>query len=248
MIVVGIKLITLNIEGGKHLDRVLAFLGEGRAEVVCLQEICAGDVPAIEALGYRSLYAPMILQGTGKEQKSEGIAVFYTSAATNITEECLYYVGEGIPTLPYDATSLETRRQTGRRLVALVTLSIGGVPYRIGTTHFTWNSSGEADAHQIEDVRNMLDIVKENGELVLCGDFNAPRGGPIFATIASELRDNIPLSYRSSLDPVLHRKPHLQLMVDGIFSTPKYRVSEVEMTFGISDHAAVRCRITTDEM
>ena len=48
---------------------------------------------------------------------------------------------------------------------------------------------------------------------------------------------------RTSLDPVLHRAGPLQLMVDGVFSTDDYSVSEVTLHQGVSDHCAITCTI-----
>jgi len=76
------------------------------------------------------------------------------------------------------------------------------------------------------------------GETVLTGDFNAPRGREIFSHIASVFKDNVPDHVSVSLDPLHHRAGALPYMVDGIFSTPGYRVTEVEQHFGLSDHTA----------
>ena len=75
--------------------------------------------------------------------------------------------------------------------------------------------------------------------LVLCGDFNAPRGGEIFTRLATQSRDNVPSHYVTSIDPKLHRAGPLQLMVDGLFSTDGYRLSEVVLHNGVSDHCTI---------
>ncbi len=79
---------------------------------------------------------------------------------------------------------------------------------------------------------------------VLCGDFNAPRGGEIFSELAARYRDNIPAQYTTSIDASLHRAGDLQLMVDGIFTTPEYQASSVLLHSGVSDHYAVTADIT----
>ena len=87
-------------------------------------------------------------------------------------------------------------------------------------------------------MKALLAHLNGTGEFVLCGDFNAPRGGEMFAELSSRYTDNVPASYLSSLDPKLHRAGNLERMVDGIFTTPTYLVSDVEMYSGISDHCA----------
>jgi hypothetical protein len=80
--------------------------------------------------------------------------------------------------------------------------------------------------------------------MALFGDFNAPRGKEIFSIFTEKLKDNIPLNYETSLDENLHRAGKLTYMVDGCFTTPEYVASDVELRFGVSDHAAVLATIT----
>jgi endonuclease/exonuclease/phosphatase family metal-dependent hydrolase len=88
----------------------------------------------------------------------------------------------------------------------------------------------------------LLELLDDRS-LVLCGDFNAPRGKEIFSRLAAHWTDHVPLAHTTSLDPVLHRAGALQLMVDGIFSTPDYDVSGVRLHQGVSDHCAITARI-----
>lgn len=75
---------------------------------------------------------------------------------------------------------------------------------------------------------------------MLAGDFNAPRGGESFSAIAARYRDNIPPNYQTSIYAPLHRSGQdLELMVDGLFTTPGYRAENVELTSGMSDHYAI---------
>ena len=99
--------------------------------------------------------------------------------------------------------------------------------------------AGESTAFQLEDVENMLALVKGLGEIVLVGDFNAPRGGETFSRIAKHYKDNIPAKYATSIDQHLHKVKGLQYMVDGLFTTPAYSASDVKLVDGVSDHMAI---------
>lgn len=88
----------------------------------------------------------------------------------------------------------------------------------------------------------MIELLGER-PLVLCGDFNAPRGGPIFSQFAERWRDCIPQHIATSIDPDLHRAGALQLMVDGLFTTADFAVSNVRMHCGVSDHKAITADI-----
>ena len=86
----------------------------------------------------------------------------------------------------------------------------------------------------------MLRLFEQKKEIVFCGDFNAPRGGEVFSTLATVFTDNIPSSVTTTMDNALHRvgdklRP---LVVDGLF-TRGYKASNVRVVCGVSDHCAV---------
>ena len=116
--------------------------------------------------------------------------------------------------------------------------------YRVCTTHFRWTPDGEADDAQRTDMIALLSVLESLQDFVLVGDFNTPRGGDMFAELANRYKDNVPREFTSSLDPTLHRAAPLERMVDGIFTTPCYVVSDVEMISGISDHRALVANIS----
>jgi hypothetical protein len=57
-------------------------------------------------------------------------------------------------------------------------------------------------------------------------------------------KDNVPKEVDSTIDPVLHRAKDIRYMVDGVFSTPAYKVSEVEVREGVSDHKAILAQVS----
>jgi exonuclease III len=65
------RLLSLNIEHSKHLGRLIPFLSEYKPDVVCLQELVASDIEAIQeqtGLAY-SHFVPMAqhpLDGPGQ--------------------------------------------------------------------------------------------------------------------------------------------------------------------------------------
>ena len=123
-------------------------------------------------------------------------------------------------------------------------ISADGQIFSISTTHFTWTPDGDANEYQRKDLENLMKILDGYKSFVLAGDFNAPRGREIFSAIAAKYKDNIPLEYVSSIDSNLHRAPGLKLMVDGLFSTPDYKVEDAELVCGVSDHCAIVAKIS----
>ena len=63
-----LKLVSLNIEKDRHLDRIVPFLSEQMPDVFCAQEVYESSIPVIaEALsGAEYVYAPM----TGRPKES----------------------------------------------------------------------------------------------------------------------------------------------------------------------------------
>ena len=243
-----LKLVSINIERSKHLDLAEAFLEKEMPDVTCVQELMQDNVERISnALGnVESFYVPMAMHS---DQTVFPIGVGIFSRVSVRSTGAHYYVG--------DANDVRDVRQAERstynnfnRMIARMDVEKDGTTYRIGTTHFTWTPDGSADDIQRRDVQSMLKELSNLGEIVLCGDFNAPRGGEIFAQIEARYKDNIPLEYKTSLDVNLHRsgktKAHelADKMVDGIFSTPTYAVSNVELISGVSDHCAIVATVT----
>lgn len=244
-----LKLISLNIELDRHLDTVLPFLQEERADVICLQEVRERNLAVLEkGLHMKGFFVPTCIPdvervvdkgatGEGKlvvseelvKKGPEGIALF-TGIPVHSTHTDYYHkMSEEVP-----------RWSVGHnRVLFSAIVEKGGKNYTVGTTHFTWTPDGEKSPEQERDMEKLLEILARFPDIVFCGDFNAPRGREMWAKLAERYKDNIPAEYRSSLDPTLHRVGHFERMVDGLFSTPEYRVFDVRFVEGVSDHKAV---------
>ncbi len=240
----GIKLISLNIERSKHLDFVLPFLEREKADVVCIQELMDYDIPALEqAAGGQAFYIGTTRHPAEDREGMFGIGMFSRSGF--LDTRARFYHGTGIPDKLFDFTNQETKYNSESHAVALGDIEKDGVSFRIATTHFTWTPDGQPSDFQRQDMRKMLDILANVDEMALAGDFNAPRGGEIFSQLAARYRDNIPEEYTTSIDGALHRAGDLERMVDGLFTTPGYRASDVKLVGGVSDHMAIVATINS---
>lgn len=234
-----LSLVSLNIERSKHLDRVLPFLRERMPDVIFLQEVQERDVPRLEQeLGMPCTHVPLSHGVNDGNPGLEGIALLSPLPVEDIQVE--WYVGNA-----EHAVSGPPREGYEDHALLCARVVKGGERYALGTTHFCWTPHGEPDERQRLAVRALLESIYTLGELVLCGDFNAPRGGEIFARLAAVLKDNIPENYVTSLDMELHRAAKTRpeeigfRMVDGLFTTRQYRAENVELISGVSDHCAV---------
>lgn len=248
-----VKLACINIERSKHLGRVQAFLKAQKPNILCLQELCERDIPLFEDMfGQPMLYAPMVLHPAEEEPHPMGVGIIATSAVEY--PEIEEYIQK------YPIQEIEFNTQNGDFNVnpetikkVLVGVSFNGL--RITSTHFTWTQNGESTPLQLSDADKLLHAVhaqeKKYGNVVLCGDFNAPRGRPTFTKIAQQYADAIPQEYETSLDLSLHRtasNPEIaarisKYMVDGLFHSSNIKAENVVLHTGVSDHKAITANL-----
>lgn len=240
-----ISLITLNVERSKHLELVVPFLRRMSADIVCLQEVMEPDIPLIEeASGGVCVFAPMAFHEDNGQVALRGIAICSRLPVKN--KEIVRYAGNPSSPVSFVDATTQSKHDTSSYILLVCDVEKEGKIFQVATTHFTWTPDGEADSYQRQDVQNMFTALEKLGELVLCGDFNAPRGKEIFSLLAERYRDNVPARYTTSIDGSLHRAGPIPYMVDGIFSTPGYTVSGVEMVSGVSDHCALVAIVSKD--
>lgn len=239
---IAMRLFCLNVERSAHLHRFLPFLCSQAPDVACLQELMQSDVEAIQAeTGLRHChYVPMarMSDDPGAPPFGVGILSRHPIAAANT----LVYAGGGDGFSPIDRSSPEARATSIRFCAATARIALPGFELTIATTHFPWTDAGQPRPFQYEAAHRLIEMLGRE-PLVLCGDFNAPRGGPIFSQFAGRWRDCIPADISTSIDPALHRAGALELMVDGLFTTEDFAVHNVRMHCGVSDHKAITADI-----
>jgi endonuclease/exonuclease/phosphatase family metal-dependent hydrolase len=249
-----LKLVQLNIERSKHLDLVVPFLKAQNADVVCLQEFMERDMALFEKELQMKLEYRRCCDHPGDNPKEipgiMGLAILSKHPLMVVSDK--YYFGQSDPLIKH------TPGIPGTTANPLLVCDIekGGTTFRIATTHFTVALGGGVNELQRDHLQKMFAILERQGEFVLAGDFNAPRGGEIFSKLAEKYTDNIPKEYTTSIDGTMHRAGTEKLkadaeamgfrglMVDGIFSTPGYSVSNVAMHTGVSDHCAFTADIS----
>lgn len=239
-----IKLISLNIERSKHLGTVLSFLKKQQPDIFCVQEILENDIARFVAVlgGAEYMFTPTLRHMETEGNPIVGEALF--SRLRVVRKDVQYYVGSA-DDIPEHKPSQETEtgHVTNCALTTLVVEKEGNL-FTVGTTHFTWSPDGGASMAQRINMKKLLGILATYQELVFTGDFNAPRGGEIFSMLANTYTDNVPAKYTTSIDGHVHRAGQLDLMVDGLFSTRGYTVSNVEMVCGLSDHCALVAKVS----
>ncbi len=235
-----ISLVQLNIERDKHFDRIFPFLNKINPEVVCVQELNEQDISLFEkTINAKCFYVPMAYWNYKDPVQVFGLGIF--SRLPISSKKVKYYHGspDNLPTY------VNGDQNTLNHVLAYVDVKKNNSVFRIGTTHFTWTPDGKLNDFQYRDFPQFLKVLEEASEIIFTGDFNAPRGGDIFDELARRFTDNVPKKYTTSIDINFHRNPSIKdLMVDGIFSTPGYNVTDVEMVCGLSDHCAIVAKVS----
>ena len=239
-----LKLISLNIEGDNHLDRVLPFLKKEQADVVCLMEVLEKDTKLFESsLQMYSHFAPMFKTDWDetRERESRGELPPGTRQGVAILSKNPFVATEYIYNNLIEIPKRSHPNRT-RRIVLQTTITKDEV-YTIATTHFTWSPGGTVIEEQLRDAQQLIDHLNDTPELILCGDFNAPRPNAVYQLFTKRFHDNIPQDVRTTLDQHLHKVSGLQYVVDYLFTTPAYSVKEIKIVDGVSDHMALVAQI-----
>lgn len=227
------KIVSLNIERHKHFDLVTSFLAREDAEVACLMEACESDVDTLAGSSYPyKIFAPNDVTFEKEGHGKTGVLVL---AKKPIEASEIFYCHE-------DDRAYLDKPGMGTHAPALILAKIGD--YQIGAVHFTWTENASIDERQRKHVAILLEYLSTKGELMLCGDFNIPRGNEMYRKLASVYHDNIPSEVETTLDPKLHRANfevagRLKYIVDYVWTTPKYRVSNLKVESGVSDHCGL---------
>lgn len=236
------KIISLNIEKNRHFDRIIPFLEDyfatGEDLVVCLQELYEEDLAMLkEKFNCDGVYFPMSHYVSEVDDSVQGIAIL---TRLEIQETNIHPYCEILDELP--VWDNEKKIVNGAVIVSQIKGTYN--TYTVGTVHFTLTPEGTVTQTQTAHLKTMLRELERYKDLILCGDFNAPRGRATFDTLATIYKDNIPLDVTTTIDGNIHRAGPLPYVVDGFFTTPGYTVTEIEIKDGLSDHKGIIAQIS----
>jgi endonuclease/exonuclease/phosphatase family metal-dependent hydrolase len=234
-----LKMVSLNIELDKNFDCIIPFLKKHQPDVILLQEVLLKDTRFLEeTLKMKSIATKLCrFLWNGVEQTECQMILTHLPMTKSYSS---YYRGDGenLPFIPEadDGTNMS-------RAITVAEIIKENKPYRVINTHFTWSSNGQPSEKQHEDLETLFQLLSPLPDFILSGDFNAPRGTAIFDAIALRYKDNIPAHITTTIDKNLHRAGDLQLVIDGLFSTPKYHVDSIELFDNLSDHFGVLAEV-----
>ncbi len=234
------RLVSVNLEGRKHLDSVYAFLEKEDADTICLQEAPIDTSAFLKERGYRVTFLPLTLMTQEGERFPQGNIL----ASKYRYKVDIFHYHQPCDSLPLFDN--ERVRETNSRGLILAQIE----DFLIATTHFTWVPDGaHANDYQVKDMKNLFQYLDKQPPHILCGDFNIPRNiNRLYKEeLVTRYSDAVPEKYKSSLDKNLHRLGNdsnydfifESYMVDYLLLKPTFKAENVRLEFGVSDHAGV---------
>ncbi|MBI5356636.1 endonuclease/exonuclease/phosphatase family protein [Candidatus Collierbacteria bacterium] len=232
-----IKILSLNIEGDKHLPQVIKLVKQENPDIVCLQEVFEEDFHLLHRqFNMHGIFMPTIwidFPGVPGFNKSGPFGVvLLNKLAGEFGGD--YYFKRRKPELPL----YKGKPNAGNRCLVWQKTDNG---LTIATTHFTWSKNGQTTEKQKRELSRLIKLLAKLKPDVLCGDFNAPRDQEIWSEISKKLTDNIPSEAKTTLDQNLHYSHGAKLVVDGFFTNPRgnLAIKSIRLIGGVSDHLAI---------
>jgi endonuclease/exonuclease/phosphatase family metal-dependent hydrolase len=240
------KIISLNIEGNKHLDdKILPFFIKEKADVLCLQEVFAKDIQTICQTTGLEKYSFVSQAKVTKDNPHLptnglwGLCIF----AKNLSKTRKHYYNGNANQIP-EFFAYQDPNSMNRCLLT-VQSEIDGEIYQLASTHFTWSGEGKISDLQKENFAKLKASLAKYPELIFCGDLNTPRGEEIYDQLAKIYQDNIPKKIKTTVDKKIHKsKKDIRLVIDALFTSPAYQAKKVKVVDGVSDHMAIVAEIS----
>ena len=229
------KLATLNVGGYEFHQRVIPWLCQIRADIVCLQEVMETRLDEIAAVtGLQAIFIAQAFVNSDRfgvgGPSGWGLAIL---ARNFVSTEKLHYSG--------CEELIAFRDDRHARFLLTAAVKIGDEIVRVSNIHAP-HGIGPATEEQLE-AADLLGRRLCGGKQILCGDFNAPRGGEVMRRYTRHLQSNVPAGCTTTIDGDLHRSGHLGIVCDDILSGTEIDVRNVNVHYGISDHAGITATI-----
>ena len=244
-----LKIISLNVERSKHLDRVFPFIQKEAPDVLLLQEVLERDLSEFQkqsglpnVVWLRDTFIDDPTNTSGQPDYS-GIAILSRHPFTSQGSEYYYMPVSGIA---LEAKQMVDARVTNAQGVVWAAINHNGTSFTFATTHFTWTPDGYPNEDQEIDFLAAKEVLSKIGPHILTGDLNAPRGLGVWERFTALYdQDNIPADIVTTIDPDLHRfGKRIAWTVDALFTAKEYQTNDVRIVSGLSDHMAVMAQVS----
>lgn len=248
-----LKLLQLNIEEGKRLEEIVAYVLKEDFDILLFQEVTGGkhNIRGIDSfsvlkehLGYSGVQGiSWRLQGDPSIYFSN--AVLYKSSLPLNSSAVIYLK-------PYEETTEKTiHRYTEHSHCAVDAIfSLNGKKLHCISTHLAWGPTPVDEPYKLEQGKVLYEYVKSLTEpFVLSGDFNVTPDSQIVQWM-NELGRNHVVEHgiTNTLNPNIHRVKHLfpkGLAVDFLYTEKSLQVTDFHIVDSpdLSDHFGLSATI-----
>lgn len=240
-----LKLLDLNIYGGKCYDNIISFVKANDFDILCLQEVKGGNLSFTNINTLQKLKQDLGMEAefvfstnlAGDKNSYDGNAIFYKNdlRVLNRQNAQLYPFSEIRP----DETDFSFYPRTAISL----NFNINGNTLTVINTQLAWNKVPKKTPIQTAVGQNLLKFVEKcKNDFILTGDFNLESDSGVvsqFGKIARNLTQENGLT--NTLNPRTHRVKEIfprGLAVDFIFTTSGIKVIVFDLVDSpdLSDH------------
>jgi endonuclease/exonuclease/phosphatase family metal-dependent hydrolase len=240
------KILNLNIYGGKYYDEIISFLKQNEYDIICFQEVTGGRMGFTDSDSFQNLRNDLGMEAeivistnfVGDKNSYDGNAIFYKNSLIpgNKKEIFLY---------PFSETKLdETDFRFRPRTAISLDFQINNKPITIINTQLAWSLIPETTQIKEEVGQKLFNFVKEiKNDFILMGDFNLESNNKVVHQFDSLAQNLIQMhNIKNTLNPRTHRAAKeifpKGLAVDFVFITPGIKAKEFKLldNFDLSDH------------
>jgi endonuclease/exonuclease/phosphatase family metal-dependent hydrolase len=241
-----LKLLNLNIYGGKYYNNIISFVKENDFDILCFQEVNGGDLGFTQSDIFQNLKKDLQMDAeiivstnlTGDKNSYDGNAIFYKKSliASNKKNVFIY---------PFSETKRnETEFRFRPRTAISLNFRINDKIFTVINTQLAWSLKAETTPIKEAVGHNLFTFVKQiTNDFILAGDFNLEADKFVvsqFNTLAKNLTEKNEI--KNTLNPRTHRAASRifpkGLAVDHIFTTAGIKIGEFKLIDGLdlSDH------------
>ncbi len=261
-----LTIMSLNV-GRLLQDRTTAYLEalndeRDAPDVMCIQDLPFDGLPLLERWPHVT-FAPMTNHYINGERAVVGIAIASRYFMTGIKHYTTW--GDGL-LKDLRGINEHNQRHLGAESDKLVEMTEDRVlicarvtkdrEYDIATTHGMWVRDGVVNDVQRSSTAKLVGYLRHEGYarngLVFAADMNMSHGGEIYNMLTGVMKDCMPADIETTLDPDHpYSKRGGKVVTDCIMTHPAprsdpYRVSDVGLVAGVSDHQALIATVSKD--
>lgn len=244
-----LKILQLNIEGGRKLEDVIHFVKQEQFDILQFQEVAGGSLSRVgfdtwealqNELGYKGELVPYILL-KNTPQSYSGIATLFHPNLGFDKKEVLW-LKELFELPSFDRSNIDLIKSLPRCVLVLRFL-LAQKPVWFINVHLAWGPTPVDEPYKVEQGQKLISFVQSLKEpFVLSGDFNVTNESKVVLGL-EQLGINHARNHKitNTLNPTLHRAQDLfpvGLGVDFLFTSPDLQTESFSLVDkpDLSDH------------